>query len=160
MWNILKVYVGWICEHVPRTHISHLNFWKLENECPRCVPCPENVYLEILCPCLYVPINGGARHRNEKRIETQRWWTGRSLSLRGPDVDISKKHRLQIECICAYHCILRGTGRPINHTPRHPWGLTKCRDCVSIAFWYAYALYRLPTVLARLWLQTCFFFLG
>ena len=113
-----------------------------------------HVYLKILCPCLYVPTRVGVNHR-VIGIETPRLLQGRSSSLWAPDVDISRKHRLQIEFISTYH-ILRGTAYPINHIPRRPWGWSQCRDCVRNSSWQAFASYKRTAFLARLWRQTCF----
>ena len=77
--------------------------------------------------------------------------------LWAPDVDISRKHRSQIECICTYHCILREILCPVYHTPKHPWGWSRCRDCVRTSFCQAYTLYRRLDIPTMLWHQTCFF---
>jgi len=151
----LKVCLWTSCEHVLPPHISRWDFCKLESQCPHHVAWPENFYLEIFCPCLYVPTRGGAN--GEIGIETRKWLLGRSLSLRSPDADISSKHRLQIECICTYHCILQGTACPINHTPTSPLSSRQCRDRVRTSSWQAYAFYRRPDFLTMLWHQTCFF---
>ena len=148
------VYLWLSCDHDLRQQILNRDFSKRETECSRYVSFPGNVYLVILCPCLYVPTRGDVNH--EIGIETPRWLHGRSLSLRELDVDISRKHRLQIECICTYHFTLRGIAYPIYHTPRRTWGSRQWWDCVRNSSRRAYASYRCLDILARLWNQNCF----
>jgi hypothetical protein len=126
-----------------------------ETECPRHVACPENVYLETLYPCRYVPTRGGVNH-HEIGIEKQLWLQGRSSSLWEPDVDVSRKHRLQIECICTYHCILREIACLIYRTRKPAWGWSRCRDYLRTFFWQAYALYRRLDITTMLWHQNWF----
>ena len=98
---------------------------------------------------------GGVNH-HVIGIETPRWLQGRSSSLWAPDVEISRKHPLQIECICTYHCILWEIACLIYRTPKPPLEWSWCRDSVRTSSWQAYALYRRLGIPTMLWHQTCF----